>query len=91
MMMTGPLIAWIQKLTVQHSTFEVENLFNKPQNIHTCLPMIASIGKQFICTVLQRSCGKIVFSVVCACHSVHKRMGFHVNTAHDAIGQSQVT
>ena len=31
MMMTGPLLAWIQKLTVQHFTLEVENLFNKPK------------------------------------------------------------
>ena len=32
MMMTGLLLAWIQKkMTVQHFTLEVENLFNKPK------------------------------------------------------------
>ena len=30
-MMTGPLLAWIQKITVQHFTLEVENPFNKPK------------------------------------------------------------
>ena len=30
-MMTVPLLAWIQKLTVQHFTLDVENLFNKPK------------------------------------------------------------
>ena len=29
MMITGPLLAWIQKLLVQHFTFEVEKLFTK--------------------------------------------------------------
>ena len=29
MMMTGPLVAWVQKLAVQHFTLEVENLFTK--------------------------------------------------------------
>ena len=27
--MTGPLLAWIQKLTVQHFTLKIENLFTK--------------------------------------------------------------
>ena len=29
--MAGPLLAWIQKLTVQHFTHEVKNLINKPK------------------------------------------------------------
>ena len=29
MMMTGPLLAWIQKLAVQHFTLEVQNVFTK--------------------------------------------------------------
>ena len=37
-MTTGPLLAWIQKLTVQHFTLEVENLFDEPK----LLPMIAT-------------------------------------------------
>ena len=29
MMMTGSLLTWIQKLAVQHFTFEVQNLFTE--------------------------------------------------------------
>ena len=29
MMVTGPLLAWMQKLAVQHFTLEVENLFTQ--------------------------------------------------------------
>ena len=29
MMMTGPLLAWIQKLAVKHFALEVQNLFTK--------------------------------------------------------------
>ena len=39
------------------------------------------------------SCEKLVFSVMCVCHSIHMEEGGnpHVTTANDAIGQSQVT
>ena len=29
MMMTGPLLAWMQKMSVHRSTLEVKNLFTK--------------------------------------------------------------
>ena len=42
MMMTG--LAWMQKLTVQPFTLEVENLINKPKTFPPVLPTIASNG-----------------------------------------------
>ena len=42
MMMTGPLLAWIQELAVQHFTLEVSNLFIKLQHFRLLLVMITS-------------------------------------------------
>ena len=42
MMMTGPLLAWIQELAVQHFTLEVLNLFIKLQHFRLLLVMITS-------------------------------------------------
>ena len=38
-----------------------------PTGMHSCLMSI------FICTDYQRSCGKVMFSAMCVCHSVYRR------------------